>query len=108
MTIREMLKKVEAFNEVSGHMDGGTGLFDRAYLKYDKGIGWFGGGDRGYEDYKSLAKSIRADYIPEVAKAILNYDGYEFGEIATLDIEEFPGYSCGRQTRIGFYVSYYK
>lgn len=75
MTIKEMLKKIEAYNEVTEHL-----TIDRACLCFEDQIGPVVCNREYITDYNSFALFIRANYIKEMAKAILSFDRYEFGE----------------------------
>ena len=93
MTIKEMLKKVDGYNEVAEMI--GT---EKAELRvvYDG----YGLSDV-VADYKSFAKFIRETYIKEIADAVLKCDKYElnkemqftvdgiFGDVIHSEIEFF-------------------
>jgi len=69
MTMKEMFKKVETYNEIAELM--GT---DKAKISfYD--LPCFGGIH--FSNYKEFSKYIRQEYIKEIADAILKHDGWE-------------------------------
>ena len=70
MTIKEMIKKIDGFNEVSRHLDKTVAVLefvDSMPLRSEQ-----------VKDYKEFARFIRKTYISEVADAILSYKDYEF------------------------------
>lgn len=73
MKISEMVKKVEAYNEIDREI---YNHFTKAYLHVNIG---------GYATYrvdsaKTFKRFIKSEYIDIMAKPIINYDGYKFGE----------------------------
>lgn len=69
MTIKEMLKKIENYNEMA-EIVGGEKLELRMVFEY--------GLSDEVKSYKEFSKYIRDEFIDEIAKPILEYKGYEF------------------------------
>lgn len=82
MKIAEMIKKIDNYNETAAMI--GTDKVDlRFAIRF---------GDFGYVgSMKDFRKYIRNEYIPEMAEAILNYDGYLFGELARIETTDRMG-----------------
>lgn len=93
MTIKEMFKKVDGYNEVAEML--GT---EKAELRF-KLDHWCL--SEAAENYKSFAKYVRETYIKEIADAVLKCDKYElnkemqftvdgiFGDVIHSEIEFF-------------------
>lgn len=72
MTLKDMAKKVETYNELAEVM--GT---DKIELNITEG--YF---HNSFTNWKDLQKFIKAEYVKEAAQAILKADGYEMdGEL---------------------------
>ena len=70
MTLREMFKKVEAYNEIAVLM-----RTQEAKISFvDRGC-HFG---EDFEDFKSLNKYVKTEYIKELAELVLKSDEWEF------------------------------
>ena len=87
MKAREIFKKVEAFNEVASNLGwGGEGYveveFNNVSIPFEDG-------------YKDFKKFVKDKYIEYAAKAILEYDGYEFDKEVEVEFEE-PGVVYGK------------
>ena len=83
MKIKEMLKKVETYNEVAEVLGN-----RKAVLNFVDSVGDSILVSTEVTDYKEFAKYIRDTYITDVAKSILNLE-YEFGEtrlVSWLDV----------------------
>ena len=74
MKLREMMKKIEAHNEIANIMGD-----DKAGLKPDDGVC-----RTSYQSWDALKRFINEEYIEPLAKAILQYDGFEFNKPATI------------------------
>ena len=83
MTIKEMLKKIEAYNEVAEML--GT---ERAELRFVID-GWML--SEKVEDYKSFVKYVRHELIDEIASLILKCNEYEFHKVQKFEIEGYFG-----------------
>lgn len=82
MTIKEMLKKVEAYNEVSSHLN-----YNRAVLCFKDGDGHtFVRAE--IEDYRTFTNFLRRTYVPEVVETIKTWNGYKFDEPYTVDLND--------------------
>lgn len=92
MTIKEMLKKVDGYNEVAEMV-----CTEKVELRVRCGYGL----SDLVKDYKSFAKYVRETYIKEIADAVLKCDKYElnkemqftvdgiFGDVIHSEIEFF-------------------
>ena len=68
MTLKEMMKKIESFNEVASQIGADTA---RVYLYDGVTSGeWF-------ETWTELRKAIRSEYVKEYADVVLKADTYE-------------------------------
>lgn len=96
MTIKEMLKKVEVYNEVADQT-----LVDKTVLKF-----WVEHGpSTEVKNYKDFAKFVRDEYTEETADRILNCKDYKFDK----DVEFIDEWSYGDHvfknvTKVSFYV----
>lgn len=70
MTIKELFKKIENYNEVA-KMVGTKGLYLHVTIGYTN--------DR-FDTFKVFRKRLRDTYIDEVAEAILKNDSFALGE----------------------------
>ena len=94
MTIKEMLKKVEAYNEIAQLMGQDT------VSLYIRDVGWHTTAE--VKDIKSYKKFVTENYIKCVAEAILNYKDYDF-KVETADLlvhDQFGG-------EFKFYLNYW-
>lgn len=76
MTLKDMMKKVETFNEIATQIGA-----DTARLYFQEGIGcgeWF-------ETWAELRKHIRREYVSEYAEVLLKADAFEIN--GTTEIE---------------------
>lgn len=81
MTLKEMFKKVETYNEVAEVMH-----TDKAVIYFSDS--YYSGKD--FETYDSFRKYIRKEYISEVVNLILKESNWEMdGEITTEWIDAF-------------------
>lgn len=80
MTIKEMLKKVEGYNEVTQYL-----TIDPASLVFEDTVGTYTANREYMTTYKTFTKFINDNYFDEIADAILSFTGYEFGEAHTFD-----------------------
>lgn len=83
MTIKEMFKKINAYNEVAEIM----GQSDRVYLGYEDGESLHFAAST----EKELREFIKEEYFAWAAKPILNCNGYEFDETNFIMIERPDG-----------------
>lgn len=93
MTIKEMIKKVEAYNEVANVM--GT---EKAVLKFEYGFGW----GKEVEDLASFKKYMKDEFIKEMVDAIMNFKEYEFDKDFEISFEDRFGKSYAEE--ISFYL----
>lgn len=68
MTIKEMFKKIEAYNEVADIMNTSKA---RLYFEYETHWG------EKKDDFKSFRKYVRREFVKELADIILNSDEFE-------------------------------
>lgn len=95
MTIKEMLKKVETYNEVAEML--GT---EKAELRFVID-GWML--SEKVEDYKSFAKYVRHELIDEIADSVLKCNEYEFHKEQKFEI---AGYFGGIiRTTVEFFIA---
>ena len=80
MTLKEMFKKLEGYNEISEAMG-----YKKAYIVFIEGV--IGETFRG-ETLAEIRSKMRQHFINPYVDAILGYDGYEFGK------EQEIKYSC--------------
>lgn len=72
MTIGDMIRKVDAFNEVAKSL----GMRETAELRF-RDVGFF---SKEVGTYREFKKCIKDEYLESAAKLILEYDGYQFGQ----------------------------
>lgn len=75
MKIAEMIKKIDTYNEIA-EMIHQPKMQLRFYVRFGLSVE--------VGSMKDFRKYIRNEYIPEMADAILAYDGYNFDEDATI------------------------
>lgn len=80
MKMKDLFKKIEVYNEVAN-------MIGSASVNLHVAVG-FGFGYK-YPDYRTFKLYINGEYIPEMAKAILNYDGYEIGKTVVECVDRF-------------------
>ena len=95
MTIKEMLKKVEIYNEVADNF--GT---EKAELWVN--IGYYG--SVSVKDYRSFKDYLNRTYIKTVAGAILCYSEYEFDKEYIFEVPGFYGDTFTE--KVEFYLAY--
>ena len=83
MTIKEMLKKVEAYNEVAEML--GT---EKAVLRVI--FDGFGLSEE-VKDAKSFKSFVKETYIPEIASVVLKCEDYEFHKNHVFEVEGYFG-----------------
>ena len=71
MTLREMFKKVEAYNEIAALM-----RTEEAKINLVECDGCYFG--ETFSDYKSLTRYVKTEFIKELADLVLKCDQYEF------------------------------
>ena len=76
MKIKDIFKKVETYNEVASMIGSDT-------IAINVAVG-FGFGYR-FPDYRTFKVYVNGEFIPEMAKAILEYDGFSIGETAVIE-----------------------
>lgn len=90
MTIKEMCKKVETYNEVAN-----IAGVDKIELRFSKGYGM----SEPVKDYKSFKKYIKDEYIDCFADAILNCSEWEMDEDREIEATDKWNYThkdiCG-------------
>lgn len=89
MTLREMFKKVETYNEIANLMH-----TDKAVIEFSEGIVTH----EKFDSYKEMSKFIKREYIKEVADKILKADWELDGEIEFSWTDAFGTtweYTCG-------------
>ena len=74
MTLKEMFKKVDTYNEVVEFLTG-----PKVKILFQYGDRWSDA--HSFEDYKSLTKYIKREYIEELAELMLKADAWEFGKV---------------------------
>ena len=84
MTVKEMIKKVNKYNELSEEFNCGS----KAVLVCN--IGW--ADVHPVESWKEFKKHVNNEYIPCVAQAILECDRYEFSGDTTIEVVDGWGY----------------
>jgi len=84
MTIKEMFKKVETYNEVAELM-----RETKAKIYFASGNYHYSG--ESFTDYNSFRKWIKKEYIKEVAEIILKDDSWEFDGERELTWTDFFG-----------------
>ena len=82
MTLKEMFKKVETYNEMADLMRTEKA---RIYFADVTHICSFGDHFTGYAE---IRKYIRHEYVSEVADKLLKEDGFEFDEYVTIECED--------------------
>lgn len=82
MKIKEMIKKIDTFNEIA-EMIGN----EKAELRCTIGYGF----SFIVSNEKSFKKQIREEYIPEMAKAILDCAEYEFNKDVVIELTDVWG-----------------
>ena len=76
MTMRELFKNVECYNEMAVLMDA-----DKAAINFaNVANGLYIGGDT-YNNYADFRKWVKRDYLPEVAQKILTAKDCEFDRV---------------------------
>lgn len=75
MTIKEMFKKVETYNEIAELF--GNRLAEVYFYTFPHG--------ESFRSYKDFSKYIRAEYLKEMADEILKHDGFKPGEVVTIN-----------------------
>ena len=93
MKIKEMIKKIDTFNEVA-EMIGN----EKAELRCRIGFGF----SIPVTDEKSFKKQIKEEYIPIMAKAILDFVGYEFNEEVEINVTDAWG--CVLKEKVEFWA----
>lgn len=81
MTLKEMMKKFEAYNEVRkaiGHKEE-TIVFKNEFVSYD------------FHTWKEAKATIEREYIDECAKVILASDAFEFESEFALQYQNWEG-----------------
>ena len=68
MTLKEMFKKIEGYNQIAEIM--GT---DKIYLGFN-----INASDERFTNLKDLKKWVNEEFIEELASVVLNFDQYEF------------------------------
>lgn len=71
MKIKDMIKKIDAYNEVAE-------ILGRDTIKLHCTIGY--GYEIPFDDFKSLKKNLNWHLIAPLAKAIIEFDGYELNK----------------------------
>lgn len=66
MTMRELFKKVEAYNEMAVLMNADKAAI--SFAQIDNGISF---GSERYNNFADFRKLVKRDYMPEVAQKIL-------------------------------------
>ena len=82
MTIRELCRKINGYNEVARMIGGDTvrlGFRDQYSFIEALGI---------EEDYKAFVLFLKKEFIDEAVDAILHHDGYVIGEEAILSFKD--------------------
>lgn len=74
MTIKEMFKKVETYNEIAELL--GNRSAKVYFYTFPHG--------ESFSTYKDLSKYIRSEYLKEMADEILKYNGFKAGETVTI------------------------
>lgn len=74
MTIKELFKKVETYNEIAELLGNRSAKIYFYIFPYDES----------FSTYKAFSKYIRTEYLKEMADEILKYDGFKAGETATI------------------------
>ena len=82
MKIADMIKKIDTYNEISEMI-----RRPKVELRFSARFGQ----SVTVTDMKSFRKYIRSEYIDCVANAILNYDGYNLYEDATITTVDYFG-----------------
>ena len=102
MTIKEMLKKVEGYNEIAQRMTASPAV-NLVFMDEDSQIchAWT---RTTVTDYRTFANFVRRNYIPEVAGAILLYDGYEFDKAHAVELT--PIFDHKQVSNFTFYLEY--
>ena len=102
MTIKEMLKKVEGYNEIAQRMTASPAV-NLVFMDEDSQIchAWT---RTTVTDYRAFANFVRRNYIPEVAGAILTYDGYEFDQAHAVALA--PVFDHKQVSNFTFYLEY--
>lgn len=96
MTIKEMLKKVEIYNEVAEQLGN-----QKAELRFVEGYGL----SDPVGSFATFRKYIKETYIKTVAEDILKYDGYEFGtEAEFVDEWELCGIKHHDVIKVTFFI----
>ena len=80
MTIKEMIKKIDNYNEVADAIGG-----MKMELRFTEGYSL----SRKVNDYKSFKKYLKAIYINEAVTAIINYNEYEFNKQIELNFTSY-------------------
>lgn len=76
MTLKEMFKKVEAYNEIADMMK-----TDKAQIYFHDCSGCCSFGEH-FTSFKELRKYIKNEYMPEIAEKLLEADNWELdGEV---------------------------
>ncbi len=96
MTIKEMFKKIETYNEIAE-------MVKTEKLRIYVNIGHFH--SIGFSDFNSFKKYIRNEYIREVEEAILKYDGYAFEVEHKFNITMWDGYKITETVEINAYAA---
>ena len=73
MTMRDLFKKVEGYNEMAALMNA-----DKAAISFAQIDNGFSFGSNRYNNYAEFRKWVKRDYLPEVAQKILNAKDCEF------------------------------
>ena len=84
MTMKEMFKKVEAYNEMAEFM-----RTDKAVICYCDNC--FTAAR--LESFDSFRKYIRREYVKEIADAVLKFSDWEFNKEITLEWTDCMGYT---------------
>lgn len=83
MTLKEMFKKVEAYNEIAEMMNTRKAKINFYDVEIYQG--------NSFETYDDLRKHIRNEYIKEVAEKVLKSDGWEFDKELTIEWTDYFG-----------------
>lgn len=75
MTLKQMFKKIEAYNEIAHMM--GTSKAQIYFADVDEKFGISLGGDH-FDDYDAFRKYIKGEYHKEIADLILKSDCWDF------------------------------
>lgn len=74
MKLKEMMKKIEAYNEIAKIMGN-----DKAGLKPDDGFC-----EQTFQSWDALKRFINKTYVKPAVKELFQYDGFEFNTRATI------------------------